>query len=318
MLGNIRAALITTAVIPLSMLMTATGMVARRCAGKPDEPGRARFRAHRRRRRDHRRELHQPLRESRSTHWGGLLIARRAACTLDRRGHRRSDPAEPVRRDHRHRRVRADLHAHRHRGQDVRAHGLHRGPGPGGVDATARELRAGGDRDLRRAARCRRRRTACCAGCVAYTSRCCRAPGLALADRGDGGGAGGRDRGGRVSPRHRVHSQPRRGRHRDACVAHSRHQPEPGTRDAARDRGTGQGLPEVDKIVAKIGTAEVATDPMPPSVADNFIMLKPRQEWPDPRQAKSDAGGGDGSRGRRRFPATTTSSPSRSRCDSTS
>jgi cobalt-zinc-cadmium resistance protein CzcA len=45
-------------------------------------------------------------------------------------------------------------------------------------------------------------------------------------------------------------------------------------------------FPEVDKVVAKIGTAEVATDPMPPSVADTFIMLKDRAEWPDPRKPK--------------------------------
>lgn len=37
-------------------------------------------------------------------------------------------------------------------------------------------------------------------------------------------------------------------------------------------------FPEVERIVAKIGTAEVATDPMPPSVADTFLMLKPRHE----------------------------------------
>jgi len=47
-------------------------------------------------------------------------------------------------------------------------------------------------------------------------------------------------------------------------------------------------LPEVDRIFAKIGTGDVATDPMPPSVADNFIMLKPRSEWPDPKRSKSD------------------------------
>lgn len=41
-------------------------------------------------------------------------------------------------------------------------------------------------------------------------------------------------------------------------------------------------FPEVERIVSKIGTAEVATDPMPPSVADTFIMLKPRAQWPDP------------------------------------
>ena len=44
---------------------------------------------------------------------------------------------------------------------------------------------------------------------------------------------------------------------------------------------------EVDKVVAKIGTADVATDPMPPSVADTFIMLKDRSEWPDPRKPKA-------------------------------
>uniref|UniRef100_UPI0026380497 efflux RND transporter permease subunit n=1 Tax=uncultured Caulobacter sp. TaxID=158749 RepID=UPI0026380497 len=46
-------------------------------------------------------------------------------------------------------------------------------------------------------------------------------------------------------------------------------------------------LPEVDKVVAKIGTAEVATDPMPPSVADTFIMLKDRKDWPDPRKPRT-------------------------------
>lgn len=44
---------------------------------------------------------------------------------------------------------------------------------------------------------------------------------------------------------------------------------------------------EVDKVFAKIGTPEVATDPMPPSVADNFIIMKPRDQWPDPDKEKS-------------------------------
>ena len=47
-------------------------------------------------------------------------------------------------------------------------------------------------------------------------------------------------------------------------------------------------FPEVDMIVGKIGTAEVATDPMPPSVADTFIMLKDRADWPDPRKTKDE------------------------------
>jgi heavy metal efflux system protein len=47
-------------------------------------------------------------------------------------------------------------------------------------------------------------------------------------------------------------------------------------------------IPEVDKVVAKLGTAEVATDPMPPSVADTFILLKDRSQWPDPRKSKEE------------------------------
>jgi cobalt-zinc-cadmium resistance protein CzcA len=45
-------------------------------------------------------------------------------------------------------------------------------------------------------------------------------------------------------------------------------------------------LPEVERVLAKIGTAEVATDPMPPSVADTYVILKDRDEWPDPRKPK--------------------------------
>ncbi|MGE4349334.1 MAG: efflux RND transporter permease subunit [Candidatus Berkiella sp.] len=45
-------------------------------------------------------------------------------------------------------------------------------------------------------------------------------------------------------------------------------------------------FPEVKEVFGKIGTAEVATDPMPPSVADTFVMLKPRSEWPDPKKSK--------------------------------
>jgi cobalt-zinc-cadmium resistance protein CzcA len=47
-------------------------------------------------------------------------------------------------------------------------------------------------------------------------------------------------------------------------------------------------FPQVERVVAKIGTAEVATDPMPPSVADTFVMLKDRSEWPDPRKPKAE------------------------------
>lgn len=45
-------------------------------------------------------------------------------------------------------------------------------------------------------------------------------------------------------------------------------------------------FPEVDRVFAKIGTAEIATDPVPPSVADNFVIIKPQSEWPDPGKRK--------------------------------
>jgi len=46
-------------------------------------------------------------------------------------------------------------------------------------------------------------------------------------------------------------------------------------------------FPEVAKVFSKIGTPEVASDPMPPSVADTFIMMKPRGQWPDPRKPRA-------------------------------
>ncbi len=47
-------------------------------------------------------------------------------------------------------------------------------------------------------------------------------------------------------------------------------------------------FPEVENVFSKIGTAEIATDPMPPSVADTFVMLKPHSDWPDPHKTKDE------------------------------
>lgn len=47
-------------------------------------------------------------------------------------------------------------------------------------------------------------------------------------------------------------------------------------------------LPEVAFVYAKTGTAEMAADPMPPNVSDTFIILKPQNEWPDRSMNKSD------------------------------
>ena len=39
-------------------------------------------------------------------------------------------------------------------------------------------------------------------------------------------------------------------------------------------------LPEVELMFSKTGTAEVATDPMPPNISDGFVILKPQDQWP--------------------------------------
>ncbi|HQW09982.1 MAG TPA: CusA/CzcA family heavy metal efflux RND transporter [Steroidobacteraceae bacterium] len=47
------------------------------------------------------------------------------------------------------------------------------------------------------------------------------------------------------------------------------------------------GLPEINTYFSRVGTAEVATDPMPPSISDGYIMMKDRRDWPDPRKSKA-------------------------------
>ena len=52
------------------------------------------------------------------------------------------------------------------------------------------------------------------------------------------------------------------------------------------ERSLGE-MPEVHTFFARVGTAEVATDPMPPNISDGYIMLKDRDEWPDPTKTKA-------------------------------
>jgi cobalt-zinc-cadmium resistance protein CzcA len=46
--------------------------------------------------------------------------------------------------------------------------------------------------------------------------------------------------------------------------------------------------PEIELTFAKLGTADVAVDPMPPSVADTFVIVKDRSKWPDPYKTRSE------------------------------
>lgn len=47
-------------------------------------------------------------------------------------------------------------------------------------------------------------------------------------------------------------------------------------------------MPEVALAFSRTGTAELASDPMPPNVSDTFVMLKPRDQWPNPRLPKAE------------------------------
>ncbi|MGE8321024.1 MAG: efflux RND transporter permease subunit, partial [Comamonas sp.] len=47
-------------------------------------------------------------------------------------------------------------------------------------------------------------------------------------------------------------------------------------------------FPEIERVFARTGTAEIASDPMPPNISDGYIMLKPREQWPDPARPRED------------------------------
>jgi len=47
-------------------------------------------------------------------------------------------------------------------------------------------------------------------------------------------------------------------------------------------------FPHVALVFSKTGTAEIAADPMPPNTSDTFIILKPQDQWPDPKLGKDE------------------------------
>jgi len=76
-------------------------------------------------------------------------------------------------------------------------------------------------------------------------------------------------------------------------------------------------VPQVAFVFSRSGTPDLAADPMPPSATDTYIMLKPRDEWPDPGLAKDDLIR-EISEKASRLPETSSISHSPSRCVSTS
>ena len=47
-------------------------------------------------------------------------------------------------------------------------------------------------------------------------------------------------------------------------------------------------MPEVKTYFSRVGTAEVATDPMPPNISDGYVMLKDHKDWPNPHKTRDE------------------------------
>lgn len=47
-------------------------------------------------------------------------------------------------------------------------------------------------------------------------------------------------------------------------------------------------FPEIERTFARTGTAEVASDAMPPNISDGYIMLKPQDQWPEPVKTRDE------------------------------
>jgi len=54
------------------------------------------------------------------------------------------------------------------------------------------------------------------------------------------------------------------------------------------ERGLKAKFPEIDRVFARTGTAEIASDPMPQNVSDGYIMLKPEAQWPAPKKTHAE------------------------------
>ena len=320
LLGNVRAALITALVIPLSMLFTITGMVANRVSANLMSLGALDFglivdgaviiveNCIRRLARGAAR-LGAPARPPRS------------ASTVVFEATPRRSAAEPVRRAHHHDRLPADPHADRRRGEDVPPDGVHRDRARCCGACPLGDLRAGGVALLLtgRVAERENRVMRCGAAGLRAGAR----PGRCAAERSSSRGAVALlvSALASLATRHgqRVPPEPRRGRRRAARAAHSRHEPHPGGRDAARRSRSA--LTRVPGGRARLRQDRHGRDRDRPDAAERRRRL--RHDEAAPRMARSPRSKAELVREHRggragRSPATTTSSPSRSRCASTS
>ena len=315
LLGNLRAALITAAVIPLAMLFTVTGMVRGGVSGNLMSLGALDFGLI--------VDGAVIIIENCLRRFGEAQHALGRVMTDDERFDLTASATAEV--------IRPSLFGvgiitavylpifalTRHRRKDVPPDGDHRGAGADRRDAAVADFRAGGGRGVPRRARATRRKTALMRVGAGVAMRRCwrgRLRTRRVGDRRRAGawwrvcGAAGHAAG------HGIHPQSRRRRHRAACAAHSRHQPDQAVTMQATLEARIKQFPEVERVFGKLGTAEVATDPMPPSVADTFVMLKPRDAVARSAQAQGARWSPRSKQRSSSCPATTTSSRSRSRC----
>jgi len=47
-------------------------------------------------------------------------------------------------------------------------------------------------------------------------------------------------------------------------------------------------FPEIDRVFARTGTAEIASDPMPQNISDGYVMFKPEDKWPAPKKSRDE------------------------------
>ena len=201
--------------------------------------------------------------------------------------HQGSDHAEHLRRLDHHGRLSADPHAHRSGGKDVRPDGVHRSPRAFGRDDSRAHLCSRGGRDLSdRKVSEKENRVIGFARRIyePLLQRSLRATRLVVARR--------------LSRRGRACSSPRkwganssRAWTKAMCSSSRCASRAPASRSRSKCRPCSRSasckVPEVKEVFTRIGTAEVASDPMPPNTGDCYVMLKPRSEWPDPAKSKA-------------------------------
>ena len=285
LLGNFRAALITAAVIPLAMLFTVIGMVRGGVSGNLMSLGALDFGLI--------VDGAVIIIENCLRRFGEMQHQLGRVMTEDERLDVTASATAEVIRPSLFglgiiaRGLPADLRAHRHRGKDVPPDGHHRGAGADRRHAAVADLRAGGDRGVPGRPRGGEGKPGDAMGAASLRA----AAGMVAAPRDRWVVGGARcwwSLCGLLATRLGTEFIPNLDE--GDIALHALRIPGTSLDQAVKMQSTLEArikqFPEVERVFGKLGTAEVATDPMPPSVADTFLMMKPRAQWPDPRKPR--------------------------------